>query len=233
MKRWGLLVTAFYLVALVVLSLPITTAAFLEPGTNIYKMLEMYQQWGFWVWIFIMLCGEALLLFVPVRYADRRLKSRRPLLVPIITSGFFLGTLVFVGFLSIFAGIWGDEGPAFLPNVPEEAVIIGFCIVPVMLWIAWGITFYRRTKSDDPDAVIRRMTSWMIKGSILEFLIAVPCHIAARRRDDCCAPIGTFLGIAAGISIMLMSFGPGVFFLFKARLRKLKPKKELQQLHRR
>ena len=24
-------------------------------------MFELYQQWGYWVWIFIMLCGEALL----------------------------------------------------------------------------------------------------------------------------------------------------------------------------
>jgi hypothetical protein len=228
MKRWGLLVTAFYLVALVVISLPVTAAAFWGPEMNVYDMLEMYQQWEFWIWISIMLCGEALLLFVPVRYADRRLKSRRPLLVPIITSGFFLGILLFVGLLSISAGMWGDKGPAFLSNVPEEAAIAGFCIVPVIFWIAWGIIFYSRTEPDDPNTVIRRATSWMIKGSILEFLIAVPCHIAARRRDDCCAPIGTFLGIAAGISIMLMSFGPGVFFLFKARLKQLQPKKELQ-----
>ena len=229
MKRWGLLVTAFYLVVLTVLSLPVTYAAFWEPETSIYDMLGMYQEWIFWIWIGIMVCGEALLLFVPVRYTTRRLKSRRPLLVPIITSGFFLGILLFSGLLSISGGIWGDDGPTFPLCVPEEVIYISFCAIPIIFWIAWSIIFYQKTKSDDPDTLIKRITSWMIKGSILEFLIAVPCHIAVRRREDCCAPIGTFFGIAAGISIMLMAFGPGVFFLYRARLKTLKPKQDPEQ----
>ena len=165
MKRWGLLVTAFYLVVLTVLSLPVTYAAFWEPETSIYDMLGMYQEWIFWIWIGIMVCGEALLLFVPVRYTTRRLKSRRPLLVPIITSGFFLGILLFSGLLSISGGIWGDDGPTFPLCVPEEVIYISFCAIPIIFWIAWSIIFYQKTKSDDPDTLIKRITSWMIKGS--------------------------------------------------------------------
>jgi len=37
-------------------------------------------------------------------------------------------------------------------------------------------------------------------------------------------PGGTFWGIATGISVMLLCFGPGVFFLFAERCRKLKPR---------
>jgi len=44
------------------------------------------------------------------------------------------------------------------------------------------------------------------------------------RRHDCCAPGGTFWGIAAGISVMLLCFGPGVFFLFVERFQRLRPK---------
>ena len=55
-------------------------------------------------------------------------------------------------------------------------------------------------------------------------LVAVPSHVIVRRRDDCCAPAGTFWGIATGISIMLLCFGPGVFFLFVERFQRLKPK---------
>jgi hypothetical protein len=33
----------------------------------------------------------------------------------------------------------------------------------------------------------------------------------------------TFIGLTMGMSVMLFSFGPGVFFLFAARWRRLHP----------
>jgi hypothetical protein len=55
-------------------------------------------------------------------------------------------------------------------------------------------------------------------------LVAVPSHIVVRSRNDCCAPFGSFWGIATGLSIMLLSFGPGVLFLFVERCRRLQPR---------
>jgi len=62
----------------------------------------------------------------------------------------------------------------------------------------------------------------LLRGSILELLVAVPSHIIVRQRNECCAPIVTFWGIVTGISVMLLSFGPGVLFLFAARVRRKK-----------
>ena len=64
----------------------------------------------------------------------------------------------------------------------------------------------------------RRRMRWLLAGSILELLAAVPSHVIVRERDDCSAPAGTFFGICCGISVMLLSFGPGVFFLFARRM---------------
>ena len=36
--------------------------------------------------------------------------------------------------------------------------------------------------------------------------------------------MGLFWGIATGISVMLLCFGPGVYFLFVERFGRLKPK---------
>jgi hypothetical protein len=91
-------------------------------------------------------------------------------------------------------------------------------------WAVWALVFFRRCAGDEPDALLKRATNWLLRGSILELIIAVPSHVIVRRRDDCCAPIGTFWGIATGISVMLLCFGPGVFFLFVERCKKLQPK---------
>jgi hypothetical protein len=40
--------------------------------------------------------------------------------------------------------------------------------------------------------------------------------------------MGTFWGIATGISVMLLCFGPGVYFLFVERFERLKPKEILK-----
>ncbi len=49
-------------------------------------------------------------------------------------------------------------------------------------------------------------------------LIAIPCHIIVRQRDECMAPAVTGFGIATGIAVMLMAFGPSVIFLYQKRL---------------
>ena len=94
----------------------------------------------------------------------------------------------------------------------------------LIFWLIWTVVFWRFAKSDDPSSLLKRLTRWLLRGSILELLVAVPSHVIVRRRDDCCAPAGTFWGIATGISVMLLCFGPGVFFLFVERFQRLQPK---------
>jgi hypothetical protein len=71
---------------------------------------------------------------------------------------------------------------------------------------------------------LSRQCRLLLKGSILELLIAVPTHIIARYRDYCCAGFMTFIGLTMGISVMLFSFGPAVFFLYVERWKRLHPK---------
>lgn len=221
MKRWAWLVMGLYFAALVVLAFPLTLAAF-YPKWDVPA--GIYGFGGLWCWIALMLIGQALLLLVPVMFAEKRLKSRRPLLVPVITSALLFALLAGAGGLALFCGIWGDKGPAGMKFLPASMVawdVVGFMLV---LWLAWGLVFWRFAESATAsDALVRRLMRWLLGGSILEFLVAVPCHIATRSRNDCCAPGGSFLGLAFGISVMLMAFGPGVFFLFVERWRRLHP----------
>lgn len=221
MKRWGIAVLGLYLVVLTVIGAPLILVAF-WPEIGVREALECYVHMPYWIWILVMVIGEMLLLLVPVRNTERRPKSRRILLVPIITTSFFLVALVFLFLTSIMFAVWGDENPIF-----DHFNTIALLSL-VLLWAGWGLLFYRFNRNVSPDKLIKRATSWLLKGSILELLIAVPCHVVVRRRDDCCAPVGTLIGIAAGLSIMLLSFGPGVFFLFLKRYAQLHPKVGLE-----
>jgi len=60
--------------------------------------------------------------------------------------------------------------------------------------------------------------SWLIKGSVLELLVAVPCHIIVRQREWCCGQYVSAYGIAAGIAVMLLAFGPSALLLYKRKL---------------
>ena len=228
MKRWGILVTALYLAALVALTLPLFYAA-LDPQSTANEP-SVYLALPYWIVILVLICAELLLLFVPVHYTERRPQSRRPLLVPIVTSALLMGVLTFLFFGSILLAIWGDDGPPFLAKVPDtvpgSVMLYVMGAIVLLLWVIWGIIFYRRFRTDSPERVMNRATTWLLRGSIAELLVAVSCHVIVRRRDDCCAPLGTFIGIAAGLSLMLMSFGPGIIFLFAARKRKLQPKEK-------
>ncbi len=223
MKLWGIVVAGLYLAALLMFSVPLTMLAF-WPKSTLSDASDMYLSWSYWVWIALMLLGELSLLFIPVHSFDKRPKSRRPLLVPILATGTLLGLLGSLGVLAITAGIWGDEVPDIPPIEGSQGPFsIGIALITLLTWTLWGFLFYRATRHDPPNALLRRATAWLLRGSVLELLVAVPCHVIVRRRNDCCAPGITFLGIATGLAVMLMSFGPGVFFLFVQRIRKLRP----------
>jgi hypothetical protein len=99
------------------------------------------------------------------------------------------------------------------------AQVVGFWLI---VWLLWGVIFYWYARNS--AEIVTRAVSWLLKGSVLELLIAVPCHVIVRRRHECSAPIITSFGIGTGIAIMLLSFGPSVLFLIKRRLDSYAPR---------
>ena len=140
--------------------------------------------------------------------------------------------LVLAGTFSVLAGIYGDHIPSYynlgydISNMGDTGIGAFFTglLTLFVFWLIWMIIFRRAASKGDPHSLVKRTMRWLLRGSILELLVAVPSHVIVRRRGDCCAPVITFWGIATGISVMLLCFGPGVFFLFVERFRRLKPK---------
>ena len=237
MKRWAAITVLLYAIALLLLTAPAIWIAFngwSDKGVSLQNALKMYLRWGYWLWLAVLVAGQALLLLLPINIAERRLPARRPLKIPVIVTAFFLANLCFAGLLTILCLYFKEDGinffGYFLPPKPNEvsppdfSTELGAVITGLAFWIIWTVIFRSFSKSDNSDTLLNRSTRWLLRGSILELLVAVPSHIIVRRRGDCCAPAGTFWGIATGISIMLLCFGPGVFFLFVERFGRLKPK---------
>jgi hypothetical protein len=215
MRKWGIVVTGFYAVILLVLIVPgamslgggnLSTLSGLIDGVK-----DVYRDWAFWILAAAVIGSQALLLFLSVDTSQKRLKPRTHILISCAVAGILTALLT-------SAVIWGlgfaAGGDKFWDRLfDKEADVFLFW---GGLWLAWGVIFYLYFRKS--SAVVNQTVSWLLKGSILELLIVVPCHVIVRRRHDCSAPAATSFGIATGIAVMLLSFGPSVLFLYKKRL---------------
>jgi hypothetical protein len=262
MKRWAYLTTALYVLILGLLTVPALVLASLVWSSQAHRWhtdiplreaLTVYREWGFWLWIGVLVACQLCLLVIPAKAAERRPVARRHVGVALGVISFLLANIFFAGVVALACGVFGDEAGrplelfaaassknVFLVKLMSflhlpmpgafQLGIYGVAAAFLTNWSLWLLLFYRFSVSHDPASLLTRGTRWLLRGSILELLVAVPSHIAVRGRNDCCAPGGTFWGLATGISIMLISFGPGVFFLFAQRVARLRPKKSTEDV---
>jgi hypothetical protein len=214
MKRWAALVVVLYLLILIALTSPLVLVGF-YPSTNARASISVFFEWIYWAGLAVMVLAQGVMLFVPVELSLKRPTSRRSVLWPILASGLMTGLLASGAALAIDEFIRKEKAGTNDAALPWLALLV--------CWALWSFAFYRAGRDAVPMDVITRQCRYLLKGSILELLVAVPTHLVARARDYCCAGFWTFLGIAFGVSVMLFSFGPGVFFLFAARWKRLHP----------
>ena len=218
MKRWAVLVVILYLCALLALTMPLAIGAF-YPSMSVGNMAEVFLAWPYWMVLAVMTFGQAVMLLVPVDTTFRRPNIQRSVVWPVLASGLMIGLLAGGAIVSILEFIYRDTA------LDWRNLLLGIAVV-LVLWLAWTLIFYRLNRDSPPMDVVTRHCRLLLKGSILELLIAVPTHVIARYRNYCCAGFLTFLGIAFGLAIMIFSFGPGVFLLFVKRWNQIHPNLE-------
>jgi hypothetical protein len=215
MKRWAALVILVYFLMLVVLGA--IMLVFLDDA-DLHRIVSGAQEPLIWAWIGVLLLGQAVLLFVPVRMTQRRLRPQRSLLIPIIATIFFLWLLAALALLCLYFAIFGEKyDPGLGPSQAWTLVVSA----TILFWFFWLFAFTQLRDSHAPIPFIAALMRRLFAGSVLEFLVAVPAHIIVRRRDECCSPAFTAFGIYIGIAVMLMSFGPAVFILYARRRHRL------------
>lgn len=205
MKRWVLLTILLYLLCLSVLTVPL----FLAFSGKDSELLLVFYGW----FVPILVLVQGVLLLVPIAVIRERPIKRRNIILSAVIGAIPMAALALGFFGSLALMVWGENA------VDEYLYDWSALIIPAIFWLVWGIVFYKSFSSEDPNTFTSNLTRWLLRGSILELIVAIPSHIISRHRHECCAPPFTLLGIATGIAIALMSFGPGVFFLFAQRIK--------------
>ncbi len=155
---------------------------------------------------FLLVVISPLVLLTRVDLTPRAAEPRRHLAVTAIAAAESMALLAAAAVASIMAAAQGD-------NAPEAGVWIVPAIA-IAAWIFWAVFFWRLgARLFDPSHLAFR---WLLRGSVLELMIALSSHIVVRQRSQCCAPVVTAVGVATGLALMLISFGPGIFLLFRA-----------------
>lgn len=217
MRKWGILITAFYTLLLVFLILPGVSLLIGEefPGplevarAMVDPNVAAEVRLSFWVIVLMLAAAQALLLFVSVDTSHRKLRPRARIGISVAVIATAVGLLMTAALWAVAVALLGEDDPALDLTI--------WLLILTGSWLAWGIVFY--VYRDQLWNRLDRAVNWLIAGSVLELLIVVPCHVIVRHRGDCSAPVATGLGIATGIAIMLMAFGPSVVFLYQKRMR--------------
>ncbi len=217
MAKWAFVTVLLYICLVVIVFVPLVGWLAFLGEARISDILEVYTAWQFWLFCGIITAIQALMLLFPVKTDAEAPKPQRLIWVPVVTAALLFSILVLGVVWSILMAIWGDDSLGDYFSLASFAFVI-FC------WIVWLLVFYRFYRGVEAKTLFRRITTWLIRGSIVELLVAVPSHIIVRRRNDCSAPGFTYFGMAAGLVIMALAFGPGLYFLFRQRFERMKPR---------
>jgi hypothetical protein len=183
-KRWAVLTMILYAIVWMLLLVPIWNAAFngWGPASNDAREVIRSGLLNFeLIWAAVFIAGQALLLLEPVKRAESRPQVRRSLKLPVIVAGFFLANLTVTGFLSFLFAVTTEERASTLLESLDSSGIGGLIVISIASWAIWSLLFYNFAKHDASDSLINRTTRWLLRGSILELLIAIPSHVIVRR----------------------------------------------------
>jgi len=227
-KRWPIITIFLYALWITVIFMPVVLFVALwlaKPHDidldEIYVFIFVLYRfiWPFWIFCAITIISQMLLLIIPVRIVKQRPKPQRGLWITAIAAAALFAMIILGIVWSIFAAVSGDDSI-------ESNVFLLALVFLLISWIVWSCIFRAFARNTDPRSYIRRLMKWLLRGTILELLIAVPSHVIVRHKNVCCAHGVTAAGIATGLAIMLISFGPGIYFLYAERIKTKKPKLE-------
>lgn len=200
MRRLRWLLLALYVTLVLLLVGNVAWDLFGQPDLLILIALVVFS-----------VAAQLFFIFIPGRPEYLTPIGPRRLILPVVIAGLMMAILAFGFCMALADLIWGS-GPA-----PLERAWPFFCLG---VWVFWAVLFYVQGLSRNRHTTMRRMVAWLVGGSLLELLVSVPSHLIVVRRPGCMVGMASWLGIMAGIYVMVWAFGPGIALMFWWETRK-------------
>jgi hypothetical protein len=136
------------------------------------------------------------LLATRVQGPERRRLPQLPLWLPATVA--VLAAALLLGLAAVL-GAQVASAPSIAATVPA--------LLLATSWTTFGLVFRRAGRTS-------------LRGRLLDLLVAAPVHVALRRRACRCADGNTAFGLAVGLPVALLAFGPAFGLLLARRLRR-------------
>ncbi len=164
----------------------------------LYLGLLLFAQWAF--------------LRPRSNWAVQLTKVGRPLKSTVISAA-AMAMLLTIGFIALVLEIpnWWEK---YLDNGWPTFFIE---MAMLLLWGLWACIFFIYWRRGDRYTQLNGMIRNLVKGSILEAIVAIPVHVWAMRDRNCYCARGSYTALVFSGTVLLWAFGPGVILLYMQR----------------
>jgi hypothetical protein len=225
MRKWGIATLLIYMLFLLYFLYPLGSIYKNTDLQSVADLIKVYQLPDFWIFFVIYCLAFLVLTVLPVFYKRDDLKKRGHIRLTVSMAALLQAILIYAIVINITVFIH-DDLPFYILAIHPALGRIGVYIGIFILWIGWGMIFYAYCKQQKSN-LLSRLIKVIFKSSIAELLVAVPAHIYVTKKDTCTLPVVTFYGIATGLAIFLITFGPGIVFLYQKKIAALKRHKRI------
>jgi hypothetical protein len=200
--RWVYAVLAFYVLCLCALSIsPVFVALFVSLGA---AGLAVFYSGG------LLLMGVSLMV-IPVQRRLHRGVTKRSIWIPLLGSSVLIAMLAFCVNMAVQDANFGDV------LRPKLAIAI-----TAACWAFWVVVFASIALAGNAQSAASWLYKALLTANLLELLIAVPAHLVARRRTECCAGIPSAIAIIMGAAMAVVVIGPIMFWLYYRRWERIR-----------
>lgn len=144
--------------------------------------------------------------------------TKRPLIISLMVAALLIGVLLVAIILAVGHTLHVlsllDLGDLDLPTI----IIVSLCVIAACwlistpLLIVFSRQQVKKSKPNQPDAILKKVASAIFLGTIIEAAAIIPLDALVRRNDDSCiCQNGTYFGLILCLAVGLLTFGPAIF----------------------
>ena len=176
------------------------------------------DEWGLWPILVPLVLAQYLFLRVPVALACRQTVQAGTRWSTVLAASFMMGVVVVGAGMSITEVLYG--GMLDPESRQGKGVAIDLMLIS---WVCCAIYFNVALQSSSLDRAMARLRTFLLFGSLIELMVAIPMHIVVSQRDYHYVGAMTSLGLICGISGLLFAVGPALYDHLAERWKHMHP----------